>query len=965
MKKLKNIFAFIYILFIGACAANEELDDIRKRVDQLEGMEIATINDQLVAITNSIGDLNKTDGELKSYIVKLQESKKTLENNISDVQKQIELLHTTLKTEVSSAKLETLEALEKLKTDLETQLVQQSVLIKTLQEKDTALENRIKTLEAYVADDLNKTQEWANATFSTLEQYNETVETIAGIKVEIEKINSSLDVLEKSLYDKIDQSIASSVNTLRSELKEESEKLSSSIMTLDANLKEWVNNQLTNYYTIAELDAKFQLLQSQYKDADDELTSEIKKTQEEVAEQKKNITAAYQKAISDAIETNNGILTAVIYNEIKSVNDKINSVAAEINAKLEGLELRVAGLEKSVAGILSQIQSIVVIPTNSDGSVSIGKESCNIHFEILPLEAAQKLVNVDLSAFSLRFVSTIMTKSAVEGGELSVSSVSYEDSEFVVETSGIILPDSFFQGMEGVSCRLKISDGVNNVSSTYFSLSPYDTSGEFFKLQDLSGNQFKPFLVENNNLHVFVPHSSNLSALYPKFTGDDIFMSSFGYEITGKQAFDFSDFVKPFTFKQISKSGDETKWTVIVYDIPVFMMNTPNNQPIVSKTERVKGTDIKIIDGEKVISLGTAGVRGRGNATWDQPKKPYNVKLDKKQEVLGMSKSKNWILLSNPYYDRTQIHNATAFEIARITDFPWVPEGHFVELILNNEHKGLYYLTEKIDVDQNKINIDEIKTSKWTGPGLTGGYLLEQNNAPNVVEFSFATPFYNTTGYDGAWQLGWEVKSPEDPSDALLNLVKEDLSYVEGLIANEETLLNGMYRDYLDIETTIDWWLVETLCANEESSRTKNAFLYKKNQEDKVHMGPPWDFDAWAFGTGGVQIVGFLGYSYFFKDLYKDPVFAKRMQEKWNAYKSEWRIRIPAYIDSLYEQLNRSAKRNEAMWPDWWGGWNYPIKSYETCIEEMKSAFITQYEYMDVMMNEKLGDWVPGASLKN
>lgn len=242
MKKLKNIFAFIYILFIGACAANEELDDIRKRVDQLEGMEIATINDQLVAITNSIGDLNKTDGELKSYIVKLQESKKTLENNISDVQKQIELLHTTLKTEVSSAKLETLEALEKLKTDLETQLGQQSVLIKTLQEKDTALENRIKTLEAYVADDLNKTQEWANATFSTLEQYNETVETIAGIKVEIEKINSSLDVLEKSLYDKIDQSIALSVNTLRSELKEESEKLSSSIMTLDANLKEWVNN---------------------------------------------------------------------------------------------------------------------------------------------------------------------------------------------------------------------------------------------------------------------------------------------------------------------------------------------------------------------------------------------------------------------------------------------------------------------------------------------------------------------------------------------------------------------------------------------------------------------------------------------------------------------------------------------------------------------------------------------------
>lgn len=40
-------------------------------------------------------------------------------------------------------------------------------------------------------------------------------------------------------------------------------------------------------------------------------------------------------------------------------------------------------------------------------------------------------------------------------------------------------------------------------------------------------------------------------------------------------------------------------------------------------------------------------------------------------------------------------------------------------------------------------------------------------------------------------------------------------------------------------------------------------------------MGPPWDFDVWAFGTGGVQIVGFLDYSYFLKDLNKDLVFCQ------------------------------------------------------------------------------------------
>lgn len=502
------------------------------------------------------------------------------------------------------------------------------------------------------------------------------------------------------------------------------------------------------------------------------------------------------------------------------------------------------------------------------------------------------------------------------------------------------------------------------MASPYFPLSPkLEPSASLVRLQDINGGWHEPFLIEGNIIHIALPHSVNLSALKPVFnSSDDIFMSSFGFEITGKQNFDFSDFTNPFSFKQISKNGSEKTWVIHIYDIPVLMVNTPNNQPINSKTERVKGTEIKIVDGSTVTSLGTSGIRGRGNATWDQPKKPYNLKLDKKASILGMNENKNWILLSNPYYDRTQIHNAVAFEIARMTDFPWVQQGRFVELLLNNEHKGLYYITEKIDPGKKKINIDEIDTKNWTGPGLTGGYLLEQNNAPALVEYSFATPYYNTTGYDGAWQLGWEIKSPEDPTDALLNLVKDDLSFIEGLIANDATLLSGQYRDYFDIETAINWWLVETLCANEESSRTKNAFLYKKNPEDKLHMGPPWDFDAWTFGTGGVSIVGFLETALYFKDLYKDPVFAKRLQEKWNEFKNSWKSTIPTYIDDLYDQLARSAKRNEVMWPDWWGGWNYPNKSYETCITEMKSAFNTQWSYMELMINEKLGDWMPGAN---
>ena len=45
-------------------------------------------------------------------------------------------------------------------------------------------------------------------------------------------------------------------------------------------------------------------------------------------------------------------------------------------------------------------------------------------------------------------------------------------------------------------------------------------------------------------------------------------------------------------------------------------------------------------------------MKGRGNTTWGLPKKPYQIKLDSKQDILGMGKAKKWVLLAN-YGDRS------------------------------------------------------------------------------------------------------------------------------------------------------------------------------------------------------------------------------------------------------------------------------------------------------------------------
>ena len=71
-----------------------------------------------------------------------------------------------------------------------------------------------------------------------------------------------------------------------------------------------------------------------------------------------------------------------------------------------------------------------------------------------------------------------------------------------------------------------------------------------------------------------------------------------------------------------------------------------------------------------------------------------------------MPPHRRWVLLAN-YLDRTLLRNHLAFflEGAEGNTSAWTPRGQFVELILNGEHLGNYYLCEKISVGDNRIDL--------------------------------------------------------------------------------------------------------------------------------------------------------------------------------------------------------------------------------------------------------------------
>ena len=189
--------------------------------------------------------------------------------------------------------------------------------------------------------------------------------------------------------------------------------------------------------------------------------------------------------------------------------------------------------------------------------------------------------------------------------------------------------------------------------------------------------------------------------------------------------------------------------------IPRIVIETRNRQEIEDRETEIPA---KLqIWGEKapISEIMDLTIRGRGNESWSHPKKPYAIKFDKNQTILGMPEAKKWVMLAN-YRDRTLIRNAVALELARKTSLTWTPQGKFVDVFLNKKFIGNYYICEKIEVKKNRLELND------------DSYLLEFDTYYDE-EYKFRTEQNN---------LPVNIKYPPNPDSSMHHLSPTILSYM-------------------------------------------------------------------------------------------------------------------------------------------------------------------------------------------
>ena len=438
--------------------------------------------------------------------------------------------------------------------------------------------------------------------------------------------------------------------------------------------------------------------------------------------------------------------------------------------------------------------------------------------------------------------------------------------------------------------------------------------------------------VEGNNIQISTPFISKpeLKATFES-NAEKILVDG----IEQESATTINDFSCPVIYKVISAQGKEEEYVVTLSysGLPVVIIDTPNQATIPSKHEDwLEEATITILnpDGSEDYS-GTTNICGRGNSTWNYPKKTYALKLNEKAKILGMPKHKRWILLAN-WMDRTLMRNRVAFQIALSTGMAWNSHGEFVDVVLNGKHIGNYYICEHIKVDKNRVNIAELEEDATEGEGITGGFIMELDKYFDEV-YKFKSSIRN---------LPYMFKDPDEVNEQQFAYMQNYINAMEASIYNNKELAAGKFMEYLDMDSFIDWWFVHELAENGEPGWPKSTYMYK-DLSDKLYAGPVWDFD-WGTFTPGASFT--VKNALYYPRLFQNAAFITRVKERWTLLKPEFE-KIVTFIESEGERIKHSEKMNHIMWPITQTVNGDESMTFEESVQRMKAAYEEKLQWLD------------------
>ncbi len=375
-------------------------------------------------------------------------------------------------------------------------------------------------------------------------------------------------------------------------------------------------------------------------------------------------------------------------------------------------------------------------------------------------------------------------------------------------------------------------------------------------------------------------------------------------------------------------------------DVPTIYLTIPDVVDLDKDLTKDRGTNtalyhkatINVVDKNGTLEEfedDKLDIKVRGNSTADPSKRAYRLKFGKdekdkttgevvkthKHDLMGGGYAKrNWALLAN-CFDHSLIRNALTCELGKIVGMPFNPGYCFVDLVINNDYRGTYQVTDHPEVGSHRIDIDEDKDWYIEFQGA-GGRMLDEPYISDVKD----CPAFN-------------IKNPDytDAADAdKLVALKEEMrewakQWKSGFSTDATTMQSDTkgWRAYNDEDQLLKWIIDTEITADYDGYMTIKAY---RAPDGKLFWGPVWDKDlAWdnygdytkvLAATVGTSTIKTLVYNNNAGNtLLGDPRFMKRIYETYNQLLDDGlEQKLLDVVDKLHQRVDQTQKLNFEKW---------------------------------------------------
>lgn len=349
--------------------------------------------------------------------------------------------------------------------------------------------------------------------------------------------------------------------------------------------------------------------------------------------------------------------------------------------------------------------------------------------------------------------------------------------------------------------------------------------------------------------------------------------------------------------------------------LPVMYINTEGGAPVTSKDTYLSATCyIDNLGLEGYESMGSAEhpvtlqIKGRGNYSWwGFDKKPYRLKFTDKQKPLGVKSSKHFTLLAHADDDLGFLRNTVGFQLSRLLKLAYTPEQQPVEVVLNGEYFGLYFLTDKIRVAKSRVDIVEQADNATDPLAITGGWLVEIDNYEESGQVVITEGNGST--------IRFTPHTPETLSTEQRNYVTSQLTAINKSIYTSDKS-STEWESLVDVDALVRYYIVQEVMDDAESFHG-SCYLHKDiGYDTRWVFGPVWDFGN-AFHRGYNQFIYVnppFGQTWI-GEIAKFNRFQSKVVEIWRPFFGTDYPSVDAFIDAFADQISQAAVADYNRWP--------------------------------------------------